>query len=135
MAFSHGKNGVFKINDTTSLRDISQYVTKVDVKRNKDTADVSALGNSSKAYVAGMRDAQISVDALWDPTLIGFLNTIWNQDAATAFEWDPAGVTTGQPKLTGNCILTDYEPSGDTGSAVTVSITLQVTGGVTDGTN
>ena len=135
MAFSHGKNGVFKLNDTTALRDMSQYIQKVDVKRNKDTADVSALGNSSKAYVAGLRDATIQIDAKWDPIIIGWLNTIWNQDAATAFEWDPAGVTTGQPKLTGNCILTDYEPTGGVDDAVGVSFSLQVTGGVTDGTN
>jgi hypothetical protein len=63
--FTHGKNAAFKIDDSGgTLRDISDVLTDVSISRTADVAEVSAFTNSSKAYVAGLKDATLQSQAL-----------------------------------------------------------------------
>lgn len=133
MAFTHGKNAKFKVEDQSSvLRDISAYLTSAGLSRSVDTAEVTTLGDSDKAYIPGLRDATIPIDGKWDPAvdehLTGILGSVVN------FEYYPEGDASGAVMYSGQCILTSYEASADVGDAVGISGQFQVTGGITRGT-
>lgn len=128
--FTHGKNAVFKVNDGSTLRDISNVVNSASLSRSAETAEVTTIGgSSSKAYIAGLKDATVSVEGMADVTTSGYLDGILG--VSVAFEFYPGGTGTGAVKYTGNAILTSLETAAEVGGAVTVSGEMQVTGDVT----
>ena len=131
--FTHGKSAAFKIDDSGgTLRDISNVLTDVAVSRTADVAEVSAFSNSSKAYVAGLKDATITISGSFDATVDGYLKGILGAEGS--FEFYPIGTTGGNPKASGECIMTSYDRTPDVGGAVSFSAAFQVSGDVTEGT-
>lgn len=131
--FTHGKNAAFKIDDSGgTLRDISNVLTDVAVSRTADVAEVSAFSNSSKAYVAGLKDATITISGSFDATVDGYLSGILGVEGS--FEFYPIGTTGGNPKASGEAICTSYDRTPDVGGAVSFSAAFQVSGDVTEGT-
>ena len=131
--FTHGKNAAFKIDDSGgTLRDISNVLTDVAVSRTADVAEVSAFSNSSKAYVAGLKDATITISGSFDATVDGYLKGILGAEGS--FEFYPIGTTGGNPKASGECIMTSYDRTPDVGGAVNFTAAFQVSGDVTEGT-
>ena len=122
--FTHGKNAAFKIDDSGgTLRDISDVLTDVAVSRTADVAEVSAFSNSSKAYVAGLKDATITVSGSFDATVDGYLSAILGSEGS--FEFYPIGTTGG---------MTSYDRTPDVGGAVSFTASFQVSGDVTETT-
>ena len=131
--FTHGKSAAFKIDDSGgTLRDISNVLTDVAVSRTADVAEVSAFSNSSKAYVAGLKDATITISGSFDATVDGYLKGILGAEGS--FEFFPIGTTGGNPKALGECIMTSYDRTPDVGGAVSFTASFQVSGDVTETT-
>jgi len=131
--FTHGKSAAFKIDDSGgTLRDISNVLTDVAVSRTADVAEVSAFSNSSKAFVAGLKDANITISGSFDATVDGYLKAILGVEGD--FEFYPIGTTGGNPKASGKAIMTSYDRTPDVGGAVSFSAAFQVSGDVTEGT-
>lgn len=131
--FTHGKSAAFKIDDSGgTLRDISNVLTDVSVSRTADVAEVSAFSNSSKAFVAGLKDASITISGSFDATVDGYLKAILGVEGD--FEFYPIGTTGGNPKASGEAIMTSYDRTPDIGGAVTFTAAFQVSGDVTEGT-
>jgi hypothetical protein len=131
--FTHGKNAAFKIDDSGgTLRDISDVLTDVSISRTADVAEVSAFTNSSKAYVAGLKDATMTISGSFDATVDGYLSGILGAEGS--FEFYPIGTTGGNPKASGEAIMTSYDRTPDIGGAVTFTAAFQVSGDVTEGT-
>jgi hypothetical protein len=131
--FTHGKNAAFKIDDSGgTLRDISNVLTDVAISRTADVAEVSAFSNSSKAYVAGLKDATITISGSFDATVDGYLSGILGVEGS--FEFYPIGTTGGNPKASGEAICTSYDRTPDVGGAVSFTAAFQVSGDVTEGT-
>jgi len=131
--FTHGKSAAFKLDDSGgTLRDISNVLTDVSVSRTADVAEVSAFSNSSKAYVAGLKDATITISGSFDATVDGYLKGILGVEVD--FEFYPIGTTSGNPKASGKVIMTSYDRTPDVAGAVSFSAAFQVSGDVTEGT-
>ena len=131
--FTHGKNAAFKIDDSGgTLRDISDVLTDVSISRTADVAEVSAFSNSSKAFVAGLKDATLTISGSFDATVDGYLSGILGVEGS--FEFYPIGTTGGNPKASGEAICTSYDRTPDVGGAVTFTAAFQVSGDVTEGT-
>jgi hypothetical protein len=131
--FTHGKNAAFKIDDSGgTLRDISDVLTDVSISRTADVAEVSAFSNSSKAFVAGLKDATLTISGSFDATVDGYLSGILGVEGS--FEFYPIGTTGGNPKASGEAIMTSYDRTPDIGGAVTFTAAFQVSGDVTEGT-
>ena len=136
MAFVHGKDSVFKLdNSGGSLTDISTYVNSVDFPETADVAETTTLGDGSKSYIVGLKDATLSIRGLWDSTLDGILGAVVGQSATLSFEYSPEGTTGGNVKYTGECILTSYSQSSPVGDVVGFSADMQVSGDVTRATH
>ena len=133
MPFVHGKTADFRIdNSGGSLTDISTYCDNVDFPLTADTAEVTTFGDSSKEYIAGLKDATISISGSWDATADGVLAPIVG--VAGSFQYGPAGTTGGNIKFTGEFICTGYTVTAPVGDKVSFSAEFQVTGAVTRGT-
>ena len=128
--FAHGKSGVFKITDAGStLRDISSVVKTAGIKRTADTAETSTMGSASKSFVAGLKDATLTLDGYCDSTTAGYLNALLG--VTTTWQYYPTGTSAGNTEYNGSAILNDLEVTSDVGGTVTIKGTLQVTGDVT----
>ncbi len=131
--FTHGKNAAFKIDDSGgTIRDISDVLTDVSISRTADVAEVSAFSNSSKAFVSGLTDATLIISGSFDATVDGYLSGILGAEGS--FEFYPIGTTGGNPKASGEAIMTSYDRTPDIGGAVTFTAAFQVSGNVTEGT-
>lgn len=137
MAFRHGKNAVFKVDDSGgTLTDISTYIHDVTLPRSIETAETTTFGvaGGSKTYVTGLNDSTISISGKFDSTVDAHLAGVLGQDATLSFEYGPAGSTVGYIKFTGEAIMTKYDLSSPVGDVVSFSCDFQITGEVTRGT-
>ena len=132
--FVHGKSVDFALDDTSgSSRNISDTLNSVDFPEVTETADTTAFGSSSRAFIVGLESATISISGLWDSTVDGYMKG-GTEPASRSFIYGPAGSTGGNVKYTGEAIMTNYSISSPVGDVVTYSADLQVTGAVTRGT-
>lgn len=136
MPFVAAKSSVVKLaNSSNVLTDISAYVDSVSGLANStDMLDATVLGNNSKAFFAGLRNGDtVSVsgkfDAVLNTLVTGILGT------SRSFEYSPAGSTAGTPKVTCTVFVASYEVSSAVADLVKFSLSLQITGDVTHGTN
>ena len=136
MAFTHGKDSVFKLDNASgSLTDISSFVNNVDFPETADVSETTTLGADNKTYIAGLKDATISLSGLWDATADAIFGAVVGQSATLSYEYSPEGTASGKIKYTGEAILTSYSISSPVGDAVGYSADLQVSGAVTRGTH
>lgn len=132
MAFSHGKDTVFKLdNSGGTLVDLTAYMLSVGFPQEIDMAETSVFGTSAKTYVAGMSDGTLSVEGRYDPVPDAQLSSLKGLAASSTFEYGPQGSASGAVKYTGECRLTSYEVSGDTGDMCGLTAEFQLTGAVT----
>jgi hypothetical protein len=136
MAFVHGKDSVFKLdNSGGALTDISTYVNNVDFPETADVAETSTLGSSNKSYIVGLKDATLGVTGLWDATVDAIFGAVVGQTATLTFEYSPEGTASGKVKYTGECIVTNYGQTSPVGDVVAYSADMQVSGAVTRATH
>lgn len=135
MAFVHGKDSVFKIDNAAgSLTNISTYVKDCSLAQSVDVPETSTFGDNAKTFITGLSSATFSINGLFDPTVNTVLAGITGSSTTKSFEYGPAGSTAGLPKYTGEAILTSYGVSGDVSDAVQFTAEFQITGAVTLGT-
>jgi predicted secreted protein len=136
MAFVHGKDSVFKLdNSGGTLTDISSYVNNVDFPETADVSETTTLGASAKTYIASLSDSTISLSGLWDATADAIFGAVVGQSATLSFEYSPEGTDSGKVKYTGEAILTSYAISSPVGDAVGYSADLQCSGSITRSTH
>lgn len=139
MAFKPGYLGDFRLDNAAgSLTNLQPYIDSVSVGQPTETLDVSALGTVSKAFIAGMTDGNISFSGAYDTTVATHLSAVRAAQAAgtasVSFQWGPGGSVSGQAKITGEAILSDYSLSTSVSGRAEYSATLQISGAVTNGT-
>lgn len=132
MSFGPGKAGSFSVDDGGgSLRDISAYVTQVQLQTPQGTYDVTTLGASSKAYINGLAEWTLQVDGHFDPTVDGYLAGV--DSASRSVEFYPAGTPVGatKPKYSGEVLKTSYQVTDPVDGVVGFTMSLQGTGTLT----
>lgn len=136
MAFNHGKTANFYIDGSSGgLIDISAYMDSIDFPQTADTAEVTAFGASNKSYVAGLKDATISIEGPHDSTIDGIIaNILGTTTHGGSFQYYPNSTASGSMLKTGECICTAYNPPRNLGSAGRYTASFQVTGSVTSTT-
>lgn len=132
MPFSHGSRAVFKLDNAAgTLTDITIYITSISFPWSADTAEVTTLGKASKIYLAGLKDATISLEGVYDPAVAQILQAALGATSTKTFEFGPQGSSAGSPKLTGECIGTSFEVTTPVDGPATWSAELQVTDDIT----
>jgi len=140
MAFKAGKDSYISIDGVAGTPvDISAYSDSVSFPQVVDTQEVSVFGTASKAFIPGLIDGgQVSLSGPLDValgTLIAGLKNAQSLGSASAtFTWGPGGSVSGQVKQSAEVFISAYDVSSGVGGRVEYSVSLQVTGAVTNGT-
>lgn len=138
MAFVAAKNSAFKLDNAAgSLVDISTYIDSIGgIANTTDMLDTTTFGAASKTFAGGLRNGDtISLSGKWDSTLNTQLSALLGLATSSTFEYSPAGTTGGLVKISGECFVASYEVASSVADLVTFSVSLQITGAVTFGTN
>lgn len=139
MATEHGSTAILKLNDG-SLRDMSAYVTETGWNRLRDMHDITTIGVASgtqgmKSYIPGLGDGTIPLEGNYDPTVDGYLNTLYTENTtARAWEYYPADDATGDVKYSGTGWLSKYDIKTGTSDAGRISAEWQNSGAVSRAT-
>lgn len=140
MAFVHGKDAVFKLDDSGgTLRTLSSYIDNVSgLPGGRELSPVTAFGDSGEKNIPGLQVVSFSIAGHFDSTATTGPNAVINSlRAATAtasFEYGPEGGTSGKVKFSGECWLENYEVSAEVGGKVSFTASFKVDGTVTAGT-
>lgn len=140
MATGHSRDAVLKVDDPTgALVDISADITSVTFTSPKGVVDVTTFGDNYRDYLAGVSDATIEVEGIYDPAAgkAGSIFAVHAHGTATtskSWEYYPQGTASGKTKLSGEFFLTSFSAPASLDEAVTFGASLQNTGTVTVGT-
>lgn len=114
-------------------------VTAFSVDHTVNTIETTAMGQAFRSYVGGMAEWSGSADVYYNSSDLTNIylkgvpasDTDFGGDGALAFIGYPGGDTTGNPKISGNVIITGVSISSETEGMVTASISFQGTGPLT----
>jgi len=147
MAIFYQNNAGFKIStDGTTYVDLTDHVTSLTINRAFDELDVTAMGASGHAFIAGLESSSISVDFLNDDATAQVMTTL-NALVGTNAKFKilqttvPGTPTTGTPSATnplysGLVLVNKLTPvAGKVGDVAVQSLTFTVSGAITVATS
>ena len=125
MATHLGKEGTVQVgsNAIAEIRGFS-------IDETIDVVEDTSMGDSSKSYLASIKDFSGSVDVLYDETDTNG-QTALSLGASVTLNFAPEGTASGDVKLTGTAIVTGKSITSTFDGLVESTITVQGTGGLT----
>lgn len=132
MAIGKGSAGVVKIavkdGTTANVGEVRSY----SLDETSDTIETTKMGDTSKSYLPSLKDATLTVDALWDSADAQQL--IFDVGADIDFEIHPEGTSAGK-NYSGNGLVTAKTVSASYDGMVEASFSVQVSGAVAEASN
>ena len=125
MATHLGKEGTVQVG-SNSIAEIRGF----SIDETIDTVEDTSMGDSSKSYLASIKDFSGSVDVLYDETDTNG-QTALSLGASVTLNFAPEGTASGDVKLTGTAIVTGKSITSSFDGLVESTITVQGTGGLT----
>lgn len=125
MATHLGKEGTVQVgsNAIAEIRGFS-------IDETIDTVEDTSMGDSSKSYLASIKDFSGSVDVLYDETDTNG-QTALSVGSSVTLNFAPEGTASGDVKLTGTAIVTGKSITSSFDGLVESTISVQGTGGLT----
>lgn len=123
MAFLHGKSTKVFINGY----DLSAYFKGSTISGKADTAETTCYGGTAKAYIAGLKDATIKLEGLFEATANGIVDTLHaalGQDNGI-FSIFPDGDAIGKIGFCSKGTEPSYEVDSPVADVVSVSAEVQ----------
>lgn len=130
-----GKHVLTNASVRVNSVDLTDHVKRVTVTRTADEVEVTAMGDTAKAFAIGLGDDKYDVDFYQDFAAGKIDATLWPLYGGSQFlvEVWPSGTTTSStnPKFSSTATLPNYGPlDGDIGSADMVSVTFHSVGAI-----
>ena len=125
MATHLGKEGTVQVgsNAIAEIRGFS-------IDETIDVVEDTSMGDSSKTYLASIKDFSGTVDVLYDETDTNG-QTALSLGSSVTLNFAPEGTSSGDVKLTGTAIVTGKSVTSSFDGLVESTITVQGTGGLT----
>lgn len=121
------------ISDTpTKLVNVSEW----SMSTTRNTIDISTIGTEWKEFLTGQITATGSFNLIYDTTdttAQAVANAIKNGSNINVYI-RPLGSTAGSPQTTFDALITSWDISAATESAITIAVQFQATGAITEGT-
>lgn len=139
MAFVHGKNAYFAVDDSGgTLRNLSAYLDNISgLPGARDLSEVTAFGDGGVKNIPGLENISFSIAGHFDPTTTtgphAVLNGLRTASATSTFNYAPQGNTSGNVLMSGECWLSSYEVESSVSDKISISAEFQVDGTVTVG--
>ena len=119
------KDGYVSINAVV----LSDHVESVTVNHNGETPERTSMGDNSRARLPGLKDFSLDLNFRQDHAASNVDATLFPLVGAAAFAIEirptTAAVSSTNPKYTGNCLLSAYNPvTGTVGDTAAAPATL-----------
>lgn len=137
MAFAHGKDIDFQLDDSAgTLRTIKIYLdTVTGLPGGRGLSEVTSFGDAGTKSIPSLQNVTFSIAGSYDSTATTGVYTVLSglrtATATSSFIYGPEGTTTGKPKFTGECWMTEFNVDASVKEKVPISATFQVDGTVT----
>jgi len=122
MAVHTGSEGTVKVG-ANAIAELKSYT----IEESGDTIETTALGDTSRTYVAGLRTFSGTIEVYWDETDTDGQVAL-TTGATVTLSFYPEGDGAGDTYYTGSAIITGVSVSGTTDGTVDRSFTVQGTG-------
>jgi len=133
VAKTSGLGSVVAVQDSGgTARTITNDVTNYSFTTPRGTQDITGVDKSAHEILLLLADYSVTLNGVFNTASNmshAVFSTISSTSATRSVEIDPIGTTSGYPKLTVNCVLTDYQVT----RAATGELTWQVPGQLSDG--
>ena len=128
---------VFKLNDGSSLQDLSASIANIEFTNKFREIDITTYGKVGDVPGVTLDAAEFIIDFVWNQLTTTGVSTVvgamYAAKATRAFEYYPAGTTSGNDKLSGSCVCLEFPFNGKVEDAVRVRARFKVSNGVTFG--
>ena len=125
MATHLGKEGTVQVG-SNAIGEIRSYT----IDETIDTVEDTTMGDSSKTYLASIKDFSGTVDVIYDEADTNGQVALTVGSSVT-LNFAPEGTDSGDVKLTGSAIVTGKSVTASYDGLVESTITVQGTGGLT----
>ena len=124
----------FKGNEGTVLSgsDAVAEIRSFSVSETADVIEDTVMGDSAKSYVASFTDATATVECYFDDT--DTAQNSFTVGSSVTLNLQMEGNTSGDHKLSGTALITGRDISVAADGMVEATFSMQVTGGLTEGT-
>ena len=133
MATSKGSSGVVKIAADGGAVAVVGEVRSFSIDETADTLEDTVMGDTSKTYLPSLKDATLTIDALWDDADAQHL--LFDTGADIDWEIHPTGTGSGEKKYSGNGLVTSKTISASYDGLVEASFAVQDSGAITEAAN
>jgi len=120
---------VLKLNDGSTLRDISPNIVSITPRFASQIHDATALGATHERPYVGMSLTSLDLELVYnEDASVGtdtVLAALLEETDAVAFEYYPRGTGAGKTKFYGTCFIENYQPLTRVGSLVRATATLR----------
>ena len=133
MATHKGSSGVVKIAaDGGSVTAVGE-VRSFSIDETADTIEDTVMGDSVKTYLSSLKDATLTIDALWDDADAQQLIL----DTGVDIDWEihPTGTGSGEKYYSGGGVVTAKTVSASYDGLVEASFSIQCSGAITEAAN
>lgn len=134
MAFVHGKDAVFSLDDSGgTLRAVKIYLNSVTgLPGARALSEVTAFGDQGVKSIPSLANVQFSIGGHYDATASTGISTVLNglrtATATASFEYGPAGSASGALKVLGESWCTELTYDSTVSDRVPIAASFQVDG-------
>lgn len=134
-SFRSAKNSFFSITSATGgTVNLSSGLDDASLERVVNALDVTTFGDSDKNYIAGLRDATLSLSGHFASTYELFLSAMLGASTNPNWIYGPESTANNRRKVSGAAVLTNYTVGGSVDDKVSMSLTVQCSGAITAST-
>ena len=124
---------------TINSVDLSTYVTSVTLSQSADSLEDTAMGDTSRSYIGGLKSGTVDIEFNADFAASKTEATIFplvGTSTAVVVKPVAASVSATNPSYTFNAIVTEWDTlNGSVGEIATHSISWPITGAITKATS
>jgi hypothetical protein len=136
MAFGHGHNGVFKLdNSGGSLTTLSAYVESLDSNFGIADHPTQTLGDTAEESILGLKNGTFNVSFVYDSTAWTHITGIYGLSATVTFNIAPEGTGTTTPLISGEARLLSFTMPVNVNDKLQFTANFKLDGAPTFGTN
>jgi hypothetical protein len=134
MAFRAGTTSAFYAG-TAALTNLSPYADNISAPQTTEQLDVTGFGSASKVFIPGLQDGdQISISGAYDVAVHSLITGAKAAGSLLGFVYGPGGSVASQARVAGSVYVAQYALNTTVGGRVEYSMSLQVSGAVTNST-
>lgn len=134
-SFRSGKSAYFTLSSATGgVINYSSGLDDASLERVANALNVTTFGDSDNNYIAGLRDATLSLSGHFASTYEEKLSAALGHSTTLSWVYGPESTSNTRRKLSGGGILTGFTIGAPVDDKVSMSFTVQCSGTITSTT-